>query len=192
MYIKMTQQCVATTKGNQRCKNQAKKDHELCASHYRKKYGSNTKNEKGETIEKKKAEAEESADEGPSGFLAPTTMKPVVVKSSPRRLSPRKTSPYRKTSPRRLSPGRRGNRRTEEGILAKTISSDSEEEKLEKGENAERDEKGETDEKTVEKAKTTPPSSPPKVLTRNENTKFLSFGTVKNKLLSPRRRLKRI
>lgn len=171
----MTQQCVATTKGNQRCKNQAKKDHELCASHYRKKYGSNMKNEKGEIIEKKPVE---DVDEGSAGFLAPTTMKPIITKSSPRRLSPRRLSPYRKTSPRRLSPGRR--------TVASTVEKNEPEKKNSSSES------DSEEEKPVEKAKTTPPSSPPKVLTRNENTKFLSFGTVKNKLLSPRRRLKRI
>ena len=191
MYIKMTQQCVATTKGNQRCKNQAKKDHELCASHYRKKYGSNTKNEKGEPIEKKHNEPEEPAEEISTGFLAPTTMKPIAVKSSPRRrLSPRRLSPYRKTSPRRLSPGRRGTRRMEDAETpTKRTSSDSETGEIRKDEASEDDDEKKKEEKIAEKS---PPSSPPKLLTRNENTKFLSFGTVKNKLLSPRRRLKRI
>lgn len=179
MFIKMTQQCVATTKGNQRCKNQAKKDHELCASHYRKKYGSNMKNEKGEAIEKRTIEKNEPVDEEgegvvDTGFPAPTTMKPIIAKSSPRRLSPRRLSPYRKTSPRRLSPGRKTKTEREESDRkVPVLESDSE---------------AEIEEKPV----VPPPSSPPKVLTRNENTKFLSFGTVKNKLLSPRRRLKRI
>lgn len=180
----MTQRCIELTKDGQRCKNQAKKDSELCAPHYRRKYGQTVKKMVDDEI-KTEQKTPEPIIMKPEPVAKLSPRKELRKRLSPRRLSPRKLSP-RKIHERILVPG---------AIKDDVVSSDEDstiKTKVEEDSSTNVKEDISQPNSRFEQSKeiAVQTGSPSKIMSRTENVKFFSLNTVKNKLLSPRRRLR--